>query len=225
LYDPQSSDKLPSRRRAASGEIMRLHCQFSAPIARTELDDYIRHLEISIGCFDEDFGNEYTVGKLAMDQILWLDAQVDSVSLFEVCDNDSQGMHEIHTILTKGKQEFRSDLRINQVTSHVMFLYGAVFHPSIHACRCGILDAAFTLLGQESLVVMWRDTSGLSGAELADLGFRMIAGSELIFRHSARRTPFSDRFPTGQDTELTAEPEFEEWVEKEWKRFSGPAGG
>jgi hypothetical protein len=26
---------------------MRLHCQFSTPVARTDLEDYIRHLEIS----------------------------------------------------------------------------------------------------------------------------------------------------------------------------------
>ena len=33
---------------------MRLHCEFSIPVARTDLDDYIRHLEISVGCYDED---------------------------------------------------------------------------------------------------------------------------------------------------------------------------
>src|SRR5271166_6559387 len=33
---------------------MRLHCEFSTPVARTDLDDYIRHLEISVGSYDED---------------------------------------------------------------------------------------------------------------------------------------------------------------------------
>src|SRR5437588_13006854 len=124
---------------------MRLDVEFSASVARIDLDDYVRHLEISVVCHDEEFLNEYVVGKLAMDQILWADAQTDGVSLFEVCDNDSQGLHELHVILTKGKQEFRSDLQITEVTSHVLFLYGAVFHPY----RCGILDAAFTLFGQD----------------------------------------------------------------------------
>jgi hypothetical protein len=200
---------------------MRLLCEFSTSVARMDLDDYVRQLEISVGCYDEDCLNEYIVGKLAMDQILWADALVDGVSLFEICDNDSQGLHEVHTILTKGKQEFRPDLRIHDVTDHVMFLYGAVFHPSIHPYRQGILEAAFTLFGEESLAVMWQDTSGLSGAELADMGFCKIAGSDLIFRHSALRTPFGDRFPRGQDVDVNAQPEFEEWVEQEWKRFEG----
>ena len=60
---------------------MRLHCEFSTPVARTDLDDYIRHLEIGVGCYDEDALNEYVVGKLAVDQIMWMNALVDGVSL------------------------------------------------------------------------------------------------------------------------------------------------
>ena len=66
---------------------MRLHCEFSTPVARMDLDDYIRHLEINVGCYDEDVLNEYIVGKLAVDQILWANALVDGVSLFEICDS------------------------------------------------------------------------------------------------------------------------------------------
>jgi predicted dinucleotide-utilizing enzyme len=201
---------------------MRLNVEFGASVARTDLDDYIRNLEVTVTCYDEDALHEYVVGKLAMDQVLWMDALTDGVSLFEICDNDSQGLHEVHTILTKGKQDFRSDLKIDEVTNHVMFLYGAVFHQAIHAYRQGILDAAFTLFGEESVAVMWKDTSGLSETEMADLGFCKIAASELIFRHSALLTPFSDANPNGQDADdAVARPEYEEWVMQEWKKFQG----
>ena len=203
---------------------MQLHCEFSIPVARSGYEDYIRHMEISVGCYDQNVTDEYIVGKLALDQILWADAIVDGVSLFDICDEDSQGLHEVHTILTKGKEDFRPDLKINDVTSHVMFLYGAVFHPSIHPYRQGILDTTLKLFGEDSLAVMWMNTSGLSETELAHLGFRKIAGSELIFRHSALRTPFSDANPTGQDTAAAvAEPEHEDWVMQEWKRFQEAA--
>jgi hypothetical protein len=201
---------------------MRLHCEFSTPVARTGLDDYVRHLEISVGCYDEDALREYVVGKLAVDQVLWADAITDGVSLFDICDSDSQGLHEAHTALTKGKQGFRPDLQIEEVTSHVLFVYGAVFHPSIHPYRQGILDTALNLFGEESVAVMWKDTSGLPEAELADLGFCKVAGSELIFRHSALLTPFRHAHPTGQDApDAVAGPEDEEWVKQEWKRFRG----
>jgi hypothetical protein len=201
---------------------MRLQCEFSTPVARSEVDDYVRHLVISIECFGKDY-ESYTVGKLAMDQILWNDALADGVPLFDICDNDSQGLHEAHVILTKGHDSFRPDLRIKEATNHVMFLYVAVFHPSIHPYRQDILDTAFNLFGEESVALMWLDTSGLPESELAQLGFKKIAGEALIFRHSALRTPFSDRHPQGQDADVEALPEYEDWVGKEWERFKDVA--
>src|ERR1019366_2580183 len=148
---------------------MRLRCEFSTPVARCDVDDYIRHLVISIECFGKDY-DSYIVGKLAMDQILWNDALADGVRLFDICDNDAQGLHEAQVILANGHDSFRPDLGLEEVTNHVMFLYGAVFHPSIHAYRQGILDTAFNLFGEESLALMWLDTSGVPGADLAGLG-------------------------------------------------------
>lgn len=197
---------------------MRLHCKFSTPVARSEVDDYVRHLVISVEAFGKDY-DLCVVGKLAMDQILWADALTDGVPLLDICDNDSQGLHEAHVILTNGHDTFRPDLGISEIANHVMFLYGAVFHPAIHAYRQGILDAAFNLFGEESVALMWLDTSGLTEAELAELGFKKIAGENLIFRHSAIRTPFSDRHPRGQDVDVEALPEWEEWVMKEWEQF------
>ena len=175
----------------------------------------------------EGFGKDYepyVVGKLAMDQILWNDALADGVPLFDICDNDSQGLHEAHVILTNGHDSFRPDLGIQEVTNHVMFLYGAVFHPSIHPFRQGILDTAFNLFGEESVALMWLETSGLPESDLAELGFKKIAGEALIFRHSALRTPFGDRHPQGQDADVEALPEYEEWVEKEWEAVQGCGG-
>jgi hypothetical protein len=154
-----------------------------------------------------------------MDQILWNEALTDGVSLFDICDNDSQGLHEAHVILTNGQDTFRPDLGIEEVTNHVLFLYGAVFHPAIHEYRQGILDTAFNLFGEESVALMWLETSGLTEAELAELGFKKIAGEGLIFRHSVIRTPFSEGHPRGQDADVEALPEWYEWVLQEWERF------
>ena len=99
-----------------------------------------------------------------------------------------------------------------QVTQKVMFLYGAVFHPSIQPFRQGILDTAFNLFGEDALALMWLKTSGLPESDLAELGFKKIAREALIFRHLAFRTPFRDRHPQGQDADLVALPEYEEWV-------------
>jgi hypothetical protein len=201
---------------------MRLRCEFSTPVARSEVDDYIRHLVITVEAFGKGY-ETIVVGKLAMDQILWNEALTDGMPLYDICDNDSQGLHEAHVILTNGLDTFRPDLGIEEVTNHVLFLYGAVFHPAIHAYRQGILDTAFTLSGEESVALMWLETSGLSEAELAELGFKKIAGESLIFRHSALRTLFSERHPRGQGADVEALPEWEEWVLQAWERFKNVA--
>lgn len=201
---------------------MRLRCEFSTPVSRSDVDDYVRHLVITVNAFSKDY-EQYLVGKLAMDQILWSDALADGMPLLDICDNDSQGLHEAHVILTNGHDTFRPDLGIQEMTNHVMFLYGAVFHPAIHSFRQGILDAAFNLFGEESVALMWLDTSGLSETELAELGFKKIAGEDLIFRHSALRTPFGDRNPQGQDADVQALPEHEEWVLKQWEEVKDVA--
>ena len=100
---------------------MRLHCEFATPVARTGVDDYVRHLVITAEALSEDY-EPYVVGKLAMDPILWNDALADGVPLFDICDNDSQGLHDAHVILTNGHDSFRPDLGIEEVTSHVLFL-------------------------------------------------------------------------------------------------------
>jgi hypothetical protein len=57
---------------------------------------------------------------------------------------------------------------------------------------------------------------------LADLGFCKIAGSELIVRYSALRTPFHDAHPNGQDVpDTVAETKQEERFMQERKKFQG----
>ena len=65
--------------------MIRLNVEFSAAGSRTDLDDYVCPLDIAVTCSDEEGWEAYIVGKLAMDQILWGDAQTDGESLFEIC--------------------------------------------------------------------------------------------------------------------------------------------
>ena len=76
-----------------------------------------------------------------------------------------------------------------------------------------------SLFSEATVLAMWHNTSGLPDAELASLGFRRIAGSGLIYRHSALRSDYSDEHPTGIDIPIDFEVEEsdEEWVLREWK--------
>ena len=64
---------------------------------------------------------------------------------------------------------------------------------------------------------MWRETGDFPESELADLGFRKIAGTSLIYRHLALATTFTDEHPQGIDPlDYVAKPGYESWVEEQW---------
>ena len=200
---------------------MMLRSRFTTSICRQDLEDYVRIVEIDVLCYDEDVADAYLVGRITLNQILWAQAIVDGESLFEVCDNDSQGLHNIFMILTKGKTEFRKDLNLEEVAQEVIFLHRFLLHPDFRPHHLGVLDAALKLFSEESLAVMWMGESNLTEAELAKLGFAKIAGSDLIYRRSWYRSPFSDENPRGLDCHLEARPDHEEWVSQEWKQLVG----
>lgn len=200
---------------------MHLHCTFDTPIRFTnDPEDYVRPVEITVIEFDEN-DSEHVIGKLTVDQVLWADAEARGVPLSAVCDQESQGLQEIYTILTKCRERFRPDLEIDEVTHQITFASRFVIHPSFRSVSQAILDAAFKAFGELTLAVMWHDTSGLSDKQLADLGFRKIAGCPLIFRHLSLKTQFDDDRERRDAEELEpVEPtrEHEEWVHKEWEQ-------
>ena len=109
-------------------------------------------------------------------------------------------------------------MKTYEVVEHVIFVYRIVLHSELDFCRQAILDSVLTLFGGASLAVMWKNTGKFSEAELAELGFSKIAGEELIFRHSAFQTPFSETHPRGMDVDFMATPEHEAWVEEQWAK-------
>ena len=197
---------------------MILECNFTAPIARTMTDDYVREITIDIRCFNEDGAENYLAGRIAVSQVLWNDARADGESLFEICDNDSQGLYDVFTALCDDSGEVRPEFEIDDVFNHVMFVYHVVLHAEIQPYAKAILDAAVDLLGHEALVVMWRGLGGVPDSDLAELGFRKVAGTELICRQSTHRSRFSEKYPRGQDVDVVGRPEFECWFNEEWKQ-------
>jgi hypothetical protein len=100
----------------------------------------------------------------------------------------------------------------------VIFVYRIVLHADVVVYRQEIMEAVITLFGHESLAETWRDTGGFSESELAELGFRKIAGEELIFRHSAFKTPYSEKHPQGLDVDFVAGPQHVACAHEQWGR-------
>lgn len=78
--------------------------------------------------------------------------------------------------------------------------------------RRAVLEATVTQFGWESLVVMWLAEGDITERKLGQLGFRKIAGEELVFRDLPLRTAYGDQFPLGETIEEVATPEHHTWV-------------
>ncbi len=194
-------------------------CQFETPIGRSDYSDYVRSLQFSVSGHDAA-GNRILLGKIAADQVLIGDAQTHGMPLLDVCDQDSQGLYETYVALFDDKGEFQPELNIDEPADSLIFVWRAVLHSRIRPYLHGVIDAIGTLFGNETVLAMWHRTTELSDSELSALGFRRIAGSELVYRHSALRSDYSDEHPSGMDVafDFEAEESDEEWVLREWKK-------
>jgi hypothetical protein len=194
-------------------------CRFETPIGRSDYGDYVRALQLDIsGC--DAAGERVLLGKIAADQVLISDAQVDAMSLFDVCDEDSQGLHDAYVALFDDHGEFQSELNLEDHANTLIFIWRAVVHARLLSYLQGVIATIGSLFSEATVIAMWHSTTGMSDAELASLGFRRIAGSGLIYRHSALRSDFTDEHPTGMDVpiELEAEESDAEWVRSAWRK-------
>ncbi len=204
---------------AATTSMIYISCQFDTPLGRSDYSDNVRALQLDVSAYD-DVGNRILLGKIAADQVLIGDAQSNGMPLLDVCDQDSQGLYETYEALFDDKGEFQPELNIDVPADSLIFVWRAVLHSRLRPYLPGVIDTIGTLFGNEAVLAMWHQTTDLSDAELSQLGFRRIAGSELIYRHSALRSDFYDEHPSGMDVPLdfAAEESDEEWVLAEWKK-------
>lgn len=159
-------------------------CQFETPIGRSDYSDYVRALQLDISGCDAE-GDRVLLGRISADQILVSDAQVEGMPLFDVCDQDSQGLHEAYVALFDANGEFQSELNIEDHVDTMIFIWSAVVHTRLRPYLQGVVATIGSMFNKATVVAMCHSTIGLSDAELAALGFRRIAGSGLIYRHSA----------------------------------------
>ncbi len=193
-----------------------ISCEFTVPIGHYSDDDHLRCLKLEIYSYDQ-VSNKVTLGRIGADQLMISDALNEGRILFDICDQDSQGLYEAYVALFDGAGEFQQELEIEDPADHLIFVWMTIFHPRIHPYRQAIIDKVGTKFGYQSVLAMWHNTSELTVGELAQLGFRKIAQNALIYRHSAWNNQFGTEHPRGIDVPLDFEPtlEDEEWVTKE----------
>ena len=160
-----------------------LRSVLTSTLLLTDPEDFVVPVRVDVRAVCGDTGRAYTVGRLGMDRIRWAEALEAGESTFAVCDTDSQGLCDLHHVLTGGGEDLRDDFGLDGPTAEVLFVHRFVLHPDLAEYRAVVLGAAADLHDRLSLTAVWADAGGLTPAELTGLGFRKVAGEPVFARH------------------------------------------
>ena len=198
--------------------MIKLKCSFETGIGRFDPSDYVRTIYIDV-VFRDEYEQEFVLGKVCVDQARISAAQNDGQSLIHIFDVDSQGLLDAFGALFRTDGELQEELGADAATHNLIFLWKAIFHPAIQPYVCGIVDAIGGLFGEFSVFATWHKTTGLSDADLVELGFKKISGSRLIFRHLGFLTPFNRQNPQGLEGpyDFQCSEDQEKWVLANWE--------
>ncbi|CAN5239679.1 hypothetical protein BH10PLA2_BH10PLA2_16120 [soil metagenome] len=195
--------------------------RFQTTSSLADHGDFVVPIEVDVMAYGDEVEFEYRFGYFAIDRILWQKAIDRGISLFEVCDGDSQGMYEMHEILTNNSGDIRKDFKLDAEVEEVLFVHGMVIHPELAEYRTAILNAAMEPLSGRSLETIWQETCSLRDKSLYSLGFRKIAGKPLFARHWTFRNEYSEANPNGLEGDFIGTPEHHEWTAQELKNRYG----
>ncbi len=191
-----------------------------------ELKQYIRSHVISVACpvegdpEDDDYEYEEVVaGRLAVDYLDILRIETEGQSVLHVCDSDSAGWEHVYSATIEPAENFaeiRQDFGFDDVITGLVFIHQAVFHQSLRQWQQMIIESICKMFPESTATVMWKGTTDLSDKELASLGFRIVAGHNLLFRPNM----LISEYDTAQDernAEFGVSPDAEEYVEEHWE--------
>jgi hypothetical protein len=159
-------------------------------------------------------------GRLAFDLLDIGRAEVAGENLYEICDADSAGWEGVYAALFEPEGEYgeiRRDFDFYEPIDHVLFLYKMVFHPAIRSWQSFILDHTATLFGHMSALTMWKGMTDLTDIEMSQLGFRIIAGQNLLFRPNMMKNEYSADEEKRDVLGLVVPDDAGEYVERAWK--------
>ncbi|MEQ1829430.1 MAG: hypothetical protein ABL921_25930 [Pirellula sp.] len=197
--------------------MIRIRCMFEAAICRSELDDYVRVLELSIVGYTED-GEEIVMGRMGAELLQLQAAAEDGQELISICDNHSGNLVDLYTSLFNEDYDLQEEFDIDAATNQVLFLWQSAFHPKLRPYQSSILNTLPDMFGCDCAMVMRRTASDLDDRELVDLGFKRIAGTEYLFRHLGLMNEYSRVHPRGIETaaEFQAFDEDADWITENW---------
>ncbi len=187
----------------------------------TDPTHYFNTNEIDVWCHTD--GDEPAIAaRLAVDYLDIARAVGAGESILHICDAESAGWMSVYETTIEPDIHFtgiREDFGFDNPILGLVFIHGAVFHPDTLPWRQFILDSICRMFPPDTATVMWNNTTDLEPKELASLGFRKIAGSELLFRPNMLENAYSVMGDTRDPMELMVAEDAQDYVDEQWEQL------
>lgn len=150
----------------------------------TDLTQFISKNEIDVKCHTAT-DEPVVAARLVVDYLDIARIDREDQSILHVCDAESASWMQVYETIIEPDIDFvglRMDFGFENPVHGLVFIHEAVFHPDVSSWRKLILDSTCRMFPEDTATVMWDDTTDLEPKELASLGFRKVAGSQILFR-------------------------------------------
>ena len=172
---------------------MRFECRSTYYPKPCSPENFIRSNLIDVCCFTA--GDSDTIAaRLAVDYLDIQRAENAGQSVLHVCDADSSAWLKVYESTIEPATDFaeiRKDFGFDDPIDGLLFLHRAVFHPDVLPWRRFIIDSVCRMFPSDTATVMWKHTTDLEPQELASLGFRIVAGWDMLFRPNMLKNEYS----------------------------------
>lgn len=195
-----------------------------------EPKDYIRSHVVSVVCPTQDAPpeddpeyedleyDEVVAARLAVDYLDISRIENEGQSVLHVCDSDSAGWEHVYSATIEPAEDFaeiRKDFGFDDIITGLVFIHQAVFHRSLRPWQQMIIDSVCKMFPESTAIVMWRGTTDLVDKELAGLGFRVVAGHDLLFRPNMLVNEY-DSAKDNRSFDCAVPFDAEDYVEEHW---------
>ena len=185
-----------------------------------EPNNLIQSMEIDVIC-PSDAEDDVVAGRISVDFLDIVRVERFGASLFHVCDADSAEWTHLYETIVEPATDFRGlreDFEFEDPIHGIAFIRQIVLHPALAEWQQMVVDAVCELFSEFTAVVMEKDKAVLSDKELAGLGFRIVAGCQMLFRPNMVVNPYrlahDERDPL---TDLQVPGDAQDFIEERWE--------
>lgn len=142
---------------------------------------------------DDTEGKEHVIGRVSLDLLDYFKVHESEHSLFDVCDADSAGWENVYKLLFDPEtDELHREIKCEDPFEFVVFAYNLVLLPVAKPFEPMILHHLARLNGPGTLFTMYQTLTDLPVRMLSELGFKKVAGSEVLFLPAIELTKVPD---------------------------------